>query len=173
MFHYNGHGVPKPTKNGEIWVFNKTYTQYIPLSIYDLQAWMGSPSIYVYDCSNAGLIIQKFLEFAEQHQNDSADFGGNTGPNGMSESSTSGFIGIDRKPSMENRKVPSEQTLISDAVNSAQSQQQTNGDSLSPVNYKDCIQLAACQSDQILPLNPELPADLFTSCLTTPIRVSG
>lgn len=23
LFHYNGHGVPKPTANGEIWVFNK------------------------------------------------------------------------------------------------------------------------------------------------------
>ena len=23
LFHYNGHGVPKPTQNGEIWVFNK------------------------------------------------------------------------------------------------------------------------------------------------------
>ena len=23
LFHYNGHGVPKPTLNGEIWVFNK------------------------------------------------------------------------------------------------------------------------------------------------------
>ena len=22
LFHYNGHGVPKPTDNGEIWVFN-------------------------------------------------------------------------------------------------------------------------------------------------------
>lgn len=42
LFHYNGHGVPRPTSNGEIWVFNKSYTQYIPLSIYDLQvrlAW--------------------------------------------------------------------------------------------------------------------------------------
>ena len=25
----------------------RSYTQYIPLSIYDLQSWMGSPSIYV------------------------------------------------------------------------------------------------------------------------------
>lgn len=131
---------------------------------------MGSPSIYVYDCSNAGLIIQKFLEFAEQHQTDSSDYTGNSGPNGLAESA-SGFIGIDRKPTVEARKVPSEQTLISDAVNSAQMQQQSNGDAISVVNYKDCIQLAACQSDQILPLNPELPADLFTSCLTTPIRV--
>ena len=32
----------------------QNYTQYIPLSIYDLQFWMGSPSIYVYDCSQAG-----------------------------------------------------------------------------------------------------------------------
>ena len=38
LFHYNGHGVPRPTANGEIWVFNKSFTQYIPMSIYDLQA---------------------------------------------------------------------------------------------------------------------------------------
>lgn len=25
LFHYNGHGVPKPTANGEIWLFNKVY----------------------------------------------------------------------------------------------------------------------------------------------------
>ncbi|CAL5335957.1 unnamed protein product [Camellia sinensis] len=29
LFHYNGHGVPKPTANGEIWVFNKViWNQY-------------------------------------------------------------------------------------------------------------------------------------------------
>lgn len=55
LFHYNGHGVsnsnsrhenmimklyiqvPKPTTNGEIWVFNRSFTQYIPLSIFELQ----------------------------------------------------------------------------------------------------------------------------------------
>lgn len=25
LFHYNGHGVPKPTANGEIWLFNKVF----------------------------------------------------------------------------------------------------------------------------------------------------
>ena len=84
LFHYNGHGVPRPTANGEIWVFNRfrfmifyddleiqicrSYTQYIPLSIYDLQSWMGSPSIYVYDCNNAGIIVDSFKNFAEQHE---------------------------------------------------------------------------------------------------------
>ncbi|KAE9139314.1 hypothetical protein PF007_g1081 [Phytophthora fragariae] len=36
LFHYNGHGVPRPTQNGEVWVFNKSYTQYIPLCQTDL-----------------------------------------------------------------------------------------------------------------------------------------
>jgi len=30
LFHYNGHGVPKPTPNSEIWVFNKSFTQVRP-----------------------------------------------------------------------------------------------------------------------------------------------
>ena len=58
------------TANGEIWVFNRTYTQYIPLSLYDLQSWMGSPSIFVYDCSNAGIIVNSFEQFSEQHERD-------------------------------------------------------------------------------------------------------
>ena len=41
LLHYNGHGVPRPTSNGEVWVFNKSYTQYIPLSVYDLRGGSG------------------------------------------------------------------------------------------------------------------------------------
>lgn len=29
LFHYNGHGVPKPTTNGEIWVFNRVSNKII------------------------------------------------------------------------------------------------------------------------------------------------
>ncbi len=47
-------------------VLFQSYTQYIPLSIYDLQTWMGSPSIYVYDCSSAGIIVESFKTFCEQ-----------------------------------------------------------------------------------------------------------
>ncbi len=68
LFHYNGHGVPRPTANGEIWVFNKSYTQYIPMSIYDLQTWVGTPAIYLFDSSAAGLIVNSFKAFAEQRQ---------------------------------------------------------------------------------------------------------
>ncbi|XP_014681197.1 PREDICTED: regulatory-associated protein of mTOR-like [Priapulus caudatus] len=127
LFHYNGHGVPRPTVNGEIWVFNKSFTQYIPLSVYDLQQWMGTPSIYVYDCSCAGIIVESFKQFALQREQElelASMNGRGTGA------------------------IPPQQS------------------------YKNCIQLAACGSKEILPMNPDLPADLFTSCLTTPIRIA-
>ncbi|KAF9817617.1 hypothetical protein SFRURICE_014756 [Spodoptera frugiperda] len=127
LFHYNGHGVPKPTAQGEIWVFNRAYTQYIPLSMYDLQTWMGAPSLYVYDCSNAGVIVDNFKQFADQHEREYE----------------------------------------------AQLNSKEEGTTLPPpVSYKNCIQLAACAAGQSLPMNPELPADLFTACLTTPVKMA-
>jgi regulatory associated protein of mTOR len=74
LYHYNGHGVPKPTSNGEIWVFNKTFTQYIPLSVYDLHLWMSSPSVYVFDCSCAGLILNSYLKLLNKEVRVSLDF---------------------------------------------------------------------------------------------------
>jgi len=48
----------------------QSYTQYIPMSLYDLQTWMGSPSIYVYDCSHAGQIIDSFEQFSYQRDSE-------------------------------------------------------------------------------------------------------
>lgn len=124
LFHYNGHGVPKPTQSGEIWVFNKTYTQYIPVSLYDLQSWLGSPCLYVFDCSAAGNIISNFHRFAEQKDAESL------------------------------RQEKEDSTF-------------TAGPS-----QRECILLAACGPTEILPMNPDLPADLFTCCLTSPIEIA-
>ena len=123
LFHYNGHGVPLPTPSGEIWVFNRNYTQYIPVSLYDLQTWLGAPSLFVFDCSNAGNIIANFDRFVAKHMEENAEI----------------------------RK------------NDPNAQLQTYGDN---------IQLAACGKTESLPTNPDFPADLFTSCLTTPIEIS-
>ncbi|XP_010558401.1 PREDICTED: regulatory-associated protein of TOR 1 [Tarenaya hassleriana] len=112
LFHYNGHGVPKPTANGEIWVFNKSYTQYIPLPISELDSWLKTPSIYVFDCSAAGMIVNAFAELHEW---------GSSGSSGSS---------------------------------------------------RDCIILAACEAHETLPQSVEFPADVFTSCLTTPIKMA-
>jgi regulator-associated protein of mTOR len=131
LFHYNGHGVPKPTVNGEIWVFNRSYTQYIPLSIYDLQQWMSAPSIYVFECSNAGTIVDSFIQFAIQHEKEHE---------------------LDISTNMSGNGSPFQHQI--------------------PPNYKNCILLAACSKNELLPMHPNLPADLFTSCLTTPIKIS-
>ncbi|KAF5762688.1 putative transcription factor WD40-like family [Helianthus annuus] len=113
LFHYNGHGVPKPTANGEIWFFNRSYTQYIPLPISDLDSWLKTPSIYVFDCSAAGMIVNAFIELQDWNP-----------------SSTSG------------------------------------------TTPRDCILLAACEAHETLPQSHEFPADVFTSCLTTPIKIA-
>ena len=123
LFHYNGHGVPLPTPSGEIWVFNRNYTQYIPVSLYDLQAWLGAPSLFVFDCSNAGNIIANFDRFVEKHEQENAE----------------------ARQSDPNVQLQS---------------------------YGDNIQLAACGKTESLPTSPDLPADLFTCCLTTPIEIS-
>ncbi|KAH8858829.1 Regulatory-associated protein of mTOR [Schistosoma japonicum] len=40
------------------------------------------------------------------------------------------------------------------------------------VTMENTFMLAACSKDEDLPQNPNLPADLFTACLTTPIRMA-
>lgn len=123
LLHYNGHGVPLPTQSGEIWVFNKNYTQYIPVPLYDLQSWLAGPSLFVFDVSHAGHVVQNFHTFVEKHE----------------------------KENLEAKKRDPNAVVQ---------------------NYGDCIILAACQKTESLPTNPDLPADLFTCCLTTPIEIA-
>ncbi|ORX58298.1 hypothetical protein DM01DRAFT_1319147 [Hesseltinella vesiculosa] len=143
LFHYNGHGVPKPTTSGEIWVFNRNYTQYIPVSLFDLQSWLGSPVIYVWDCSSAGNIVNAFNRFAEQRDNEAMRLSGN-----------------------QRQRSPSPPQQPQDPTASATSTPPPAS------SWRDCIQLAACGPYETLPMNPDLPADVFTSCLTTPIEMS-
>lgn len=44
--------------------------------------------------------------------------------------------------------------------------------SSSASSQKDCILLAACEAHQTLPQSAEFPADVFTACLTTPIKMA-
>ncbi|EAU92443.2 mip1 [Coprinopsis cinerea okayama7 len=121
LFYYNGHGVPKPTASGELWCFNRNYTQYIPVSLQELQSWVGSPGVYIWDCSAAGHLLQNFNMFAERRDQEAIMHGGY--PDG-------------RQP------------------------------------FMNSLQLAACAAHEQLPSCPELPADVFTSCLTSPIDIA-
>jgi regulator-associated protein of mTOR len=153
LFHYNGHGVPKPTQSGEIWVFNRSYTQYIPVSITDIQNWLGSPSMFVYDCSNAGHIVRAFLRFAQQRDREQNN-------NYLQSQGANSSRG-----SEEYYNTNSKSHTNSKLSNSNSSE---NG----PPPMSECIQFAACEADEVLPSHPYYPADLFTSCLTTPIEVA-
>ena len=122
LFHYNGHGVPKPTASGELWCFNRNYTQYIPVSLQEVQGWLGSPGVYIWDCSAAGNLLTNFNVFAERRDHEVNMLHGGY-PEGA-------------QPMMNS------------------------------------LQLAACGANELLPSCPELPADIFTSCLTSPIDIA-
>ncbi|KAK1224893.1 Target of rapamycin complex 1 subunit kog1 [Marasmius sp. AFHP31] len=122
LFHYNGHGVPKPTASGELWCFNRNYTQYIPVSLQEVQNWLGSPGVYIWDCSAAGHLLNNFNVFAGRRDDELRRAHGQF-PEGM-------------------------------------------------LPFSQSLQLAACAANEILPTCPDLPADVFTSCLTSPIDIA-
>ncbi|KAJ3722358.1 raptor N-terminal caspase like domain-containing protein [Lentinula raphanica] len=121
LFHYNGHGVLNPTSSGELWCFDsKEYTEYIPVSLQDIQNWLG---VYIWDCSAAGCLLLSFNEFAKRRDEDIERENGGLFPEGM-------------------------------------------------IPFTQSLQLAACEANETLPTCPDLPADMFTSCLTSPIDIA-
>jgi WD40 repeat protein len=130
LLHYNGHGVPRPTVNGEIWVFDKNHTQYIPLCVTDMRQWIGKPTIIVLDCSTAGILMPYLT--APIESSDST-------PSQTPDPSDFATYDIETAASMWVRE-----TIV-----------------LAPTSDKEC-----------LPMHPDYPADIFTSCLTTPIKVA-
>ena len=192
LLHYNGHGVPRPTANGEIWVFNKSYTQYIPLSVYDLQSWTGNPAIYVFDCGGAGVLVDAFLQLAQRGglakpsgaqtpAHGTAPVGADaSGETAAAETNASG-----RPTSDDARRTRAERGEgdVGDAASAAAAAavprlsrgvaDATMGGAMPlGAGMSEVILLAACGADETLPQSAELPADVFSACLTTPIKIA-
>ncbi|KAH9586452.1 Raptor [Trypanosoma melophagium] len=106
LFHYNGHGMPRATGYGEIWLFDKDRTHYVPINITEIAQLLDSPTLYVFDCNSAGAILKHWYK-----------------------------------------------------------------ERLNETRPHDML-ICACSADGFLPLNPKLPADVLTSCLTTPMRMA-
>ncbi|KAI7963612.1 hypothetical protein MJO29_004039 [Puccinia striiformis f. sp. tritici] len=160
LIYYNGHGVPKPTPTGEIWVFNKAYTQYIPIRLYDILTWVGTPAVFIWDCNNAGQILNHLIIAAKQ-KDDHEVAVELTKPDPEPEPETSPTpTGTTEQPVT----VPTSRKNLADTFAELKLKftQYTN----------ETIQLAACQPDEMLPRDPKLPADVFTSCLTSPIEMA-
>ncbi|KAM3179157.1 hypothetical protein ACTXT7_001108 [Hymenolepis weldensis] len=153
LFHYNGHGVPRPTENGEIW----TFTKYIPLSLFDLQRWLGGPSVYVIDCQNAGRVLKLYDYFCKRRQAETT--------NAVGEGSNVGGQNPDG--------VHHEQNTFGHAyLSHTTGLNQMAASGVAPATMENTIMLCACEENEDLPQLAELPADLFTSCLTTPIKTA-
>eukprot|EP00980_Cylindrotheca_fusiformis_P012282 scaffold3001_cov122-Cylindrotheca_fusiformis.AAC.7 len=138
LLHYNGHGVPRPTPNGEIWVFDRHHTEYIPLPVSDLKQWMGSPAIVVLDCSSAGTLIRDLTKSVT-----------GTPPN-----------------------TPPRQPMGQEQEPQQQQEQPFDMDAAASEWVRDTIVLCPTSEDEWLPMQPEYPRDIFTSCLTTPIKIA-
>lgn len=169
LLHYNGHGVPKPTSNGEIWLFDKHHTNYIPLSVTDLRRWIGKPTILVLDCSGAGVLMPFLTSTLNSGVSGDA---GQGGWNFSSSSSTHGPLGVGpATAAVGSSGVPMYQNQSSSGMDNSDP-----GESASGADYlkaiRDTIVLCPTSKGEWLPLNPEFPADIFTSCLTTPIPMA-
>lgn len=118
LFYYNGHGVPKPSTT-QLWCFNGDYTKFARITLHEVQGWLGSPGVYIWDCSGAGNILTGF-----------------------------NLSGQKRDQEAQLRGVQGYQPMM------------------------NSLQLAACGANETLPTSPKLPADLFTSCLTSPLEIA-
>eukprot|EP01138_Halocafeteria_seosinensis_P008891 gb/GECG01009087.1/.p1 GENE.gb/GECG01009087.1/~~gb/GECG01009087.1/.p1 ORF type:complete len:2296 (+),score=216.87 gb/GECG01009087.1/:1-6888(+) len=132
LLHFNGHGVPKPTPDGELWVFDPGYTQYVPIRPEEWIPSLGIPSILLMDSNGSGNIISIFARAQACLKE------------------TGGVEHMMERPyrySLENVD-------------------------LATFDFRKFIVFASCRGNETLPTNAGLPADLFTSCMTTPVQTA-
>jgi regulator-associated protein of mTOR len=184
LLHYNGHGVPRPTRNGELWVFGKHYTHYMPVAVCELRSWLGDPSIYVLDCSGAGALMPHFIDPVNHQHQGSADHSDNMSMAGGQFMYLGSASGSYANVNNHSGPYPAGNQAFgygeSKQFNGSRAQlaQEPSMSTMSNIGAHrasiegQTIVLAACKANEILPMNPQYPADIFTSCLTTPIPIA-
>eukprot|EP01084_Bolivina_argentea_P292195 502276_1 len=150
IFHYNGHGVPRPTDHGELWFFNSNFSEYLPVSILDIVQWLQTPSILIIDCSSAGKIVSSFKQYEPILKQQKLLNNNNNNNNLNSNNNNVKFSNKKHRATIDESDYTDTDTLY---------------------RFGTMI-LAACDENEILPMNPSYPADIFTSCLTSPIKMA-
>ena len=152
LLHYNGHGVPRPTRNGELWVFNKQFTQYIPVNVADVVTWAGWPAVWILDCPAAAFLSHALQKVVTSFSAESSHGSTNNTDNGTLSTNYTACTAI-----------------TNTSITNGQQSQQNNDSSNDPLKL---IVFSACDSQETLPFTPSLPADILTSCLTTPLDMA-
>ena len=158
LLHFNGHGVPRPTPGGELWVFNKAYTQYVPLAIADVLTWAGAPALFVLDCASAGALLPHFADAATAGGAGRGGGGGGGGSGSGSAAAGGGSSkGVGQMPPSASAAAAAAATTT---ASSSAGDSARGGATAAPP--RDYTVLAACSAGESLPTAPELPADVFT-----------
>ncbi|KAJ2373351.1 Target of rapamycin complex 1 subunit kog1, partial [Coemansia sp. RSA 2603] len=175
---------------------------YVPVNSMELMSWIGTPCVYVWDCSHAMNIVNAFEKNSKLREVEiarirhTAELAGTRLPVGRAGPETMSAITSNIAAVMASQMPPAGGANPQGHVppqlqqNGQQSQQQQQQQQqaqhagnppvnpalinlalLPPMHHED-IHFAATRADELLPTNPELPADLFTSCLTTPVKVA-
>ena len=142
LFHYNGHGVPGPSKDGDLWVFGQSMKFYFPIAFTNIYRWLGTPSLYVIDCSAAARIIPFLVNYIQNTKSEKVN------------------------SSMKNTNETVDKNI------SRSTKEKTDQDNTSTSSAFGVLVFAACKADEQLPMHSKYPADLFTCCMTTPIEMS-
>ncbi|KAJ3431979.1 regulatory-associated protein of mtor [Anaeramoeba flamelloides] len=172
FFYYNGHGVPMPTKNNEIWVFDEGYTQYIPLTLRELKSWLGSPAIYVFECSSAGRLSRAFTKH-RQKQKQKPKPKINSNQLHLPQNSSAEESNEDQSNPNKGNKTPNKKKKKKESKGVLIMSTPTKISTTSPkLNTLETVAFFSCSANETLPTDPKMPADLFTSCLTTPIKAA-
>nr|XP_018262917.1 uncharacterized protein I303_04406 [Kwoniella dejecticola CBS 10117]OBR85075.1 hypothetical protein I303_04406 [Kwoniella dejecticola CBS 10117] len=135
---YNGHGIEEPpTDQGELWCYDRGFdeclqsgggpSEYIPIMLFDVMAWAGSSTCYVWDVSHSGRFLKAALVEAEE---------------------------------------------IDNQFRVAAGQNPQIAELHPPVYAKRQIHFASCGANQSVPRINGMPDDLFTACLTNPLRIA-
>ncbi|KAJ2557662.1 Target of rapamycin complex 1 subunit kog1, partial [Coemansia sp. RSA 1822] len=176
LFHYNGHGMPPPTNDGCFWAFKpQTRSGYVasdivPVTAETLLSWLGSPSLYIWDCAHAMNIVHAFERHNTSREKEIARIRsialvaqiGTLSDNYTSEQMD---VACAQVAQLMTRTANSENQSIVHA------NMELIKLALLPPQPCNNIHFAATQSET-LPTNPELPADLFTACMTTPVKAA-
>jgi len=141
----------------------------MPVAVFELRAWLGEPAIYVLDCSGAGALLPHFVEPSKLAASaESAKKLFSAEGTVAADMASAGFYYNEGSSSRG-----SVYSVLAQAAHLDQSRHLKN--KLFTDFYAgmegQCIVLAACAANEILPLNPQYPADIFTSCLTTPLPI--
>ena len=184
LLHYCGYGVPRISAAGELWLFNREYTQYLPVSIREVLGWCGWPAVVVVEAGGGGAVVEEVARWVaegkrveeERREAEGKSKGGGGGGREKADMEER----KEREPGSGDSHLSLPPLSILSSITSSPSPPPSSSSPSPPPaipsplypSATDLIVLSATSTGQTPPLHPSLPADLFTCCLTTPITIA-